>query len=203
MYAAKMGITLPERSDDLYPILALNHFSPLVGVVFLLGIIAAAFSSADSALTSLTTAFCVDFLDLKKLPEERRKQKRLIVHIGFSILIFLIIVVFRIINNDSVITAVFTVAGYTYGPLLGLYSFGLFTKWQIKDSWVPFIAIVAPVLTYLASYYSSSIIPGYNMGFEVLILNGFLTFVGLMIIRRKLDITENAIFQQLFKSLAY
>jgi Na+/proline symporter len=184
MYAAKMGITLPERSDDLYPILALNHFSPFVGIVFLLGIIAAAFSSADSALTSLTTAFCVDFLNLKKLPEEKRKQKRLLVHIGFSILVFLIIVGFRIINNDSVITAVFTVAGYTYGPLLGLYSFGLFTKWQIKDSLVPYIAISAPILTYLASYYSNSIIPGYNMGFEVLILNGLLTFIGLIIIRK-------------------
>jgi len=185
MYAAKMGIAIPERSDDLYPILALNHFSPFVGIVFLLGIIAAAFSSADSALTSLTTAFCVDFLNLKKLPEEKRKQKRLIVHIGFSILVFLIIIIFRAINNDSVITAVFTVAGYTYGPLLGLFTFGLFTKWQIKDSLVPYIAISAPLLTYLASHYSSSIIPGYNMGFEVLILNGLLTFIGLMIIRKK------------------
>jgi Na+/proline symporter len=184
MYAAKMGIAIPERSDDLYPILALNHFSPFVGIVFLLGIIAAAFSSADSALTSLTTAFCVDFLNLKKLPEEKRKQKRLMVHIGFSILVFLIIVIFRVINNDSVITAVFTVAGYTYGPLLGLFTFGLFTKWQIKDSLVPYIAISAPLLTYLASRYSSIIIPGYNMGFEVLILNGLLTFIGLMIIRK-------------------
>jgi Na+/proline symporter len=185
MYAAKMGIAIPDRSDDLYPILALNHFSPLVGIVFLLGIIAAAFSSADSALTSLTTAFCVDFLNLKKLPEQERKQKRLMVHIGFSILVFLIIVIFRVINNDSVITAVFTVAGYTYGPLLGLFTFGLFTKWQIKDSLVPYVAIAAPVLTYLASYYSSTIIPGYNMGFEVLILNGLLTFIGLMLIRKE------------------
>ena len=185
MYAAKMGIAIPDRSDDLYPILALNHFSPFVGIVFLLGIIAAAFSSADSALTSLTTAFCVDFLNLKKLPEQERKQKRLMVHIGFSILVFLIIVIFRVINNDSVITAVFTVAGYTYGPLLGLFTFGLFTKWQIKDSLVPYVAITAPMLTYLASYYSSTIIPGYNMGFEVLILNGLLTFIGLMLIRMK------------------
>jgi Na+/proline symporter len=184
MYAAKMGIAIPERSDDLYPILALNHFSPFVGIVFLLGIIAAAFSSADSALTSLTTAFCVDFLNLEKLPEQRRKQKRLIVHIGFSVLIFFIIVIFRVINNDSVITAVFTVAGYTYGPLLGLFTFGLFTKWQIKDSLVPYVAIAAPLLTYLASHYSSTIIPGYNMGFEVLILNGLLTFIGLMLIRK-------------------
>ncbi len=185
MYAAKMGIAIPERSDDLYPILALNHFSPSVGIVFLLGIIAAAFSSAVSALTSLTTAFCVDFLNLEKFPEQKRKQKRLMVHIGFSVLIFFIIVIFRVINNDSVITAVFTVAGYTYGPLLGLFTFGLFTKWQIKDSLVPFVAIAAPLLTYLVSRFSSTIIPGYNMGFEVLILNGLLTFIGLMIIRKK------------------
>ena len=107
------------------------------------------------------------------------------VHIGFSFLVFLIIVIFRVINNDSVITAVFVVAGYTYGPLLGLFTFGLFTKWQIKDSLVPYVAVAAPLLTYLASHYSSSIIPGYNMGFEVLILNGLLTFVGLMAIRKK------------------
>jgi Na+/proline symporter len=185
LYAAKMGISLPDRSDDLYPILALQHFSPFIGIVFLLGIIAAAFSSADSALTSLTTAFCVDFLDLKKLPEQKRKQKRLMVHIGFSVLLFLIIIVFRIINDDSVITAVFKVAGYTYGPLLGLYSFGLFTKWNTKDSLVPYVAIAAPILTFLASHYSGTIIPGYNMGFELLILNGLLTFIGLMIVRKK------------------
>lgn len=187
VYAAKMGIAIPERSDDLYPILALHYFSPFVGIVFLLGIIAAAFSSADSALTSLTTAFCVDFLNLKKYAEKKREQKRLLVHIGFSILLFLIIVVFRIINNDSVITAVFKVAGYTYGPLLGLYSFGLFTKWRTKDSLVPYVAIIAPILTFLASTYSNKIIPGYNMGFELLILNGLLTFLGLMLIRKKIN----------------
>ena len=185
IYAAEMGIAIPERSDDLYPILALQHFTPLVGIIFLLGIIAAAFSSADSALTALTTAFCVDFLDLKDLPEKESKRRRLMVHVGFSIVLFLIIVVFRILNDDSVITAVFKVAGYTYGPLLGLYSFGLFTKWQIKDRLVPFVAISAPIITFFLSKYSSSIIPGYNMGFELLILNGLLTFIGLMLIRRR------------------
>lgn len=184
LYAAEMGIAIPERSDDLYPILALQHFTPFVGIVFLLGIIAAAFSSADSALTSLTTAFCIDFLDLKTLPEKKSKQRRLMVHIGFSVVLFLIIVIFRILNDDSVISAVFTVAGYTYGPLLGLYSFGLFTKWKIKDSLVPYVAIAAPIITYILSKYSSTIIPGYNMGFEVLILNGLLTFIGLLLIRK-------------------
>jgi len=179
LYAAKMGIAIPERSDDLYPILALQHFSPFIGIVFLLGIIAAAFSSADSALTALTTAFCVDFMKLKDLPEQKQKQKRLMVHIGFSVILFLIIIVFRIINDDSVITAVFKVAGYTYGPLLGLYSFGLFTKWKTKDSLVPVVAITAPIITFLLSHYSDIIIPGYNMGFELLIINGLITFLGL------------------------
>jgi Na+/proline symporter len=176
-----MGIAIPERSDDLYPILALQHFSPFIGIVFLLGIIAAAFSSADSALTALTTSFCIDFMKLKGLPERKQKQKRLIVHIGFSVILFLIIIIFRIINDDSVITAVFKVAGYTYGPLLGLYSFGLFTKWKAKDSLVPIVAIAAPIITFLLSHYSNIIIPGYNMGFELLIINGMVTFIGLWI----------------------
>ena len=185
LYAAEMGIAIPDRSDDLYPILALQYFSPFIGIVFLLGIIAAAFSSADSALTALTTAFCVDFVHLNDLPEKKQKQKRLMVHIGFSIILFLIIIIFRIINDDSVITAVFKVAGYTYGPLLGLYSFGLFTKWKAKDSLVPIIAIAAPVLTFILSHYSDKIIPGYNMGFELLILNGLITFLGLILISRR------------------
>lgn len=191
LYAAKMGIAIPERSDDLYPILALQHFSPFIGIVFLLGIIAAAFSSADSALTALTTAFCVDFLKLKDLPEQKQKQKRLLVHIGFSVILFLNIVIFRIINDDSVITAVFKVAGYTYGPLLGLFSFGLFTKWKTKDSLVPVVAIAAPIITFLLSHYSNTIIPGYNMGFELLIINGLLTFIGLWFISKKNSSIEN------------
>lgn len=192
LYAAKMGIAIPEQSDDLYPILALQHFSPFIGIVFLLGIIAAAFSSADSALTALTTAFCVDFMKLKDLPEKKQMQRRLMVHVGFSVILFLIIIIFRIINDDSVITAVFKVAGYTYGPLLGLYSFGLFTKWKTKDSLVPVIAITAPIITFLLSHYSNTIIPGYNMGFELLIINGMLTFIGLwMVSIRKNSSAEN------------
>lgn len=185
VYASQKGIELPGRSDDLYPILALRHFTPLVGIIFLLGITAAAFSSADSALTSLTTAFCIDFLNLDTKPEKKRKKIRLLVHIGFSFILFLVIIVFRIINDDSVITAVFKVAGYTYGPLLGLYAFGLFTRYKVYDKWVPVIAILAPFLSHILKVYSADIIPGYKMGFELLILNGLITFLGLMIIRRR------------------
>ena len=185
MYANQKGIEIPLRSDDLYPILALKYFAPFVGIVFLLGITAAAFSSADSALTSLTTAFCVDFLKLDNKSEKNQKRSRLIVHVGFSLILLLIIVVFRIINNDSVITAVFKVAGYTYGPLLGLYAFGLFTKIQVKDKWVPVVAILSPLISHVFKLYSSQIIPGYHMGFEFLILNGLVTFIGLLLIRKR------------------
>ena len=185
VYASQKGIALPERSDDLYPILALRHFTPLVGIIFLLGIVAAAFSSADSALTALTTAFCIDFLNLEGKSEINRKKSRLLVHIGFSLILFLVIIIFRIINDDSVITAVFKVAGYTYGPLLGLYAFGLFTKYKVHDKWVPIIAILAPFISFILKVYSTDIIPGYKMGFELLILNGLITFIGLLIIRKK------------------
>jgi Na+/proline symporter len=185
IYAEKNGISIPERSDDLYPILALNHFTVFIGIVFLLGIIAAAFSSADSALTALTTAFCVDFLDLDGKTEKEQKRTRLKVHIGFSFILFLVIVIFRLINDDSVISAVFTVAGYTYGPLLGLYSFGLFTKREVIDKYVPFIAVISPVLTYLISLNSEFLFWGYKFGFEVLILNGLISFIGLLLITKK------------------
>ncbi len=191
MYAAKMGIAIPTRTDDLYPILALNHFSPFIGIVFMLGIIAAAFSSADSALTSLTTAFCVDFLTLENLSEKEQKRKRLWVHIGFSILVFLIIVGFRIINNDSVITAVFVVAGYTYGPLLGMFAFGLFTKRITKDNAIPYIAVFAPILSYLLSRYSGVLLGGYKFGFELLIVNGFITFMGLWFFSKKGNLSKS------------
>ena len=185
IYAEQNGIGIPERSDDLYPILALNHFSVFIGIVFLLGIIAAAFSSADSALTALTTAFCVDFLDLDGKTEKEQKRARLRVHIGFSFILFLVIVIFRVINNDSVISAVFTVAGYTYGPLLGLYSFGLFSKKEVIDKYVPIVAVISPVLTYLISLNSEYLLWGYKFGFEVLILNGLISFIGLLLISKK------------------
>ncbi len=185
MYAEAEGISIPAQTDDLYPILALNHFSIFAGIVFLLGIIAAAFSSADSALTALTTAFCVDFLNLKKRSEKKSKQIRLAVHIGFSTIMFLIIVIFRLINNDSVISAVFTIAGYTYGPLLGLYAFGMFTRIKVRDKLVPVVAIFSPVISYIISANSVNWFNGYRFGFELLIVNGLLTFIGLLLIRKR------------------
>jgi Na+/proline symporter len=182
IYATQNNIAMPERMDDLFPMLALNHLGTFAGITFLLGITAAAYSSADSALTALTTSFCIDFLGFKE--DEDNKSKRTKVHLGFSLLLFVVIIIFRIISDDSVISAVFTAAGYTYGPLLGLYAFGLFTNWQVKDQWVPYIAVASPVFSYLISINSAAWFNGYNMGFEIVILNGILTFIGLMLIKK-------------------
>ena len=193
IYASSKGIQLPVKGDDVYPFLALNHFSYFLGIVFILGIIAITYASADSALTALTTSFCVDFLNFKDRSEHERVRLRYFVHAGVSVVMVLVIIAFEILNSDNVITAVFMVAGYTYGPLLGLYSFGLYTKRVVRDRFVPVICVVSPLLTYLISYNSVAWLNGYEFGFEVLILNGFLTFTGLMAISTKagkLELTQ-------------
>jgi len=176
------GIFNELKADDLYPTLALNNFSVFAGIVFLLGITAAAFSSADSALTALTTSFTVDFLNLDVNDEKSniRKIKRY-VHLGFSLLLFMVILIFYYINDKSVVDAVFTVAGYTYGPILGLFAFGLLSKRKVKDKLVPYIAILSPVLVYVINMFSEEILFGYKFGFELLLVNGFITYIGLLI----------------------
>lgn len=185
MYASEFGIAIPERTDDLFPFLALNHFNKVAGILFILGITAAAYSSADSALTSLTTSFCVDFLNFRDQDESYKKRIRFKVHIGFSILIFLVIMVFQAINDESVINSLFIAAGYTYGPLLGLYAFGMFTRNKINDKWTPWICLASPLLSYIINIYSEALLWGYKFGFEILILNGILTFTGLAIATRR------------------
>ncbi len=185
IYAQHSGITLPENSDDLYPLLALNYFGLPVGIAFLLGITAAAYSSADSALTALTTSFSVDFLKIEKYDEQKRLKIKKWSHLMFSVLLILVILLFKAINNESIVVAVFRVAGYTYGPLLGLFVFGLYTKRAVKDKWVPFVGISSPVICYFISNYSEILFNGYRFGFELLILNGFLTFAGLFFISKK------------------
>ena len=157
-----------------------------IAVFFILGLIAAAYSSADSALTALTTSFSIDILDIEnKYRPERQETIRKQIHIGVSIVLVLVIIAFKyIIRDESVIAKLFVFAGYTYGPLLGLYSFGLFTKMKVKDKLVPVIAILSPILTYVISI-NSLVWFGFEFGFFVLILNGLLTFLGLVLLRRK------------------
>jgi len=182
-YAAETGFEV--SGDQLYPTLATQGGLGLaVGLFFLLGLIAAAYSSADSALTSLTTSFCVDFLDIKSKPEIEQPQIRKKVHIGFSLLLVFVIVVFKQINDQSVIAAVFTAAGYTYGPLLGLFAFGLFTTRSVNDKRIPIIALLAPLICYVLSYNALSWF-GFSLGFELLIINGGLTFIGALLFSSK------------------
>lgn len=190
IFAAEKGIQTPASTDDLFPFLAINHFNTFAGIVFLLGITAAAYSSADSALTSLTTSFCVDILNFKE--DENKQSTRFKVHIGFSILLLLVIIIFKQINNQAVISSVLTAAGYTYGPLLGLYTFGLFTKLSLNDKWVPWICVASPILSYLLNLFSEQLFNGYKIGFEILIINGLITMVGLFLISKRNSVTENS-----------
>ncbi len=184
-YAQQNGITASK--DDLFPTIAML---PEIGVItsafFILGLIAAAYSSADSALTSLTTSFCIDIIELDKKPKEQQKKIRKTVHIFTSIVLVLVIILFDLIFKDvSVIWELFKAAGYTYGPLLGLFAFGILTKSQIKDKHVWIIAIIAPIVSYLLNAYSETLFNGYQIGFEILIINGLLTYLGLILIRRQ------------------
>ncbi|HPT14797.1 MAG TPA: sodium:solute symporter [Bacteroidales bacterium] len=188
LYAAKYNIAMPERSDNLFPVVALKYLGPFAGLTFIIGLISAAYPSADGALTSLTTSFSIDFLGLNKrddLDENRKKRIRYFVHISFALLLLIVIVIFRAINDMAVIDKLFTVAGYTYGPLLGLFSFGLFSKRSVKDRLVPFVAAASPVICYFLSEYSEVLFAGYKFGFELLILNGLITYAGLRIVSNR------------------
>lgn len=183
IYANNKGIAIPEKTDYLFPTLAINHFTPMAGAVFLLGLIAAAYSSADSALTALTTSFCVDFLNFEKREAEADKlvKTRYMVHIGFTGLLFLVIISFKYLLQEDVVTGVFKMAGFTYGPLLGLFFFGLLTKLKVRDNLVPVVCILSVVISVIFDSYAKQWF-GYGVGFEILLYNGLLTFVGLLAI---------------------
>ncbi|MDF1672363.1 MAG: sodium:solute symporter [Vicingaceae bacterium] len=185
MYAAKNGVNIPEKLDNLFPEIATNHLPMMAGIFFILGLVAAAYSSADSALTALTTSVCIDFLDIKNRPDNLKIKLRKQVHLLVSIALFLVILIFNVINDESVISSLFKAAGYTYGPLLGLYAFGLMSKRKVTDKLVPIVCIAAPIISFLLNLYSKEIFNGYQFGFEILIVNGVLNFVGLFFISHK------------------
>lgn len=184
-YANQTGVALvnadgaPLKGDDVFPFLATgNYFPVIVGVLFIIGFIAAAYSAAGSALTALTTSFTVDILNKEK--DANLTKVRTIVHIGMAILMAVCIYVIHILNNDSVIQTVYKVASYTYGPLLGMFCFGIFTKRQVRDRWIPLIVILAPVITWVIDVNSAVWFNGYVFSHERLILNALLTFVGML-----------------------
>ena len=190
IYGNTIGLDFPEKSDQLYPLIAFEHLGPIAGVVFMVGLIAAAYSSADSALTSLTTSFSVDILNLnqKKYSEKQRVKIRKFVHLGVSLTLLIVILIFSGLNEKSIIDELFTVAGYTYGPILGLFSFGLLSRYQIKDKYVIAVVLASPIISYLLNLYSKSLFNGYEFGFELLLINGLITFMGLFIIRKQKNI---------------
>ncbi|MBN2522069.1 MAG: sodium:solute symporter [Bacteroidales bacterium] len=180
------GIPIPEYTDNLFPLLATGGYMPnLVGIIFMLGLIAAAYSSADSAITALTTSITIDLFEAENIEEKKLRKLRWTIHIAVSLIIGVVIFIFRILNNDAVISTLFKAAGYTYGPLLGLYAFGLFTKLALRDTWVPLIAVMAPFISFLLKILLEACIQNYHASFEILVLNGIITFAGLLIVSKK------------------
>jgi Na+/proline symporter len=187
IYVQNKGVVV-ATSDEIFPMVAIRYLGPMAGVVFIIGLISAAFPSADGALTSLTTCVSIDFLGLDRregLTEKAKTRIRYIVHFSIAIVFFISVLIFSTLNDRAVIDKLFTIAGYTYGPLLGLYSFGLFTKRRVMDKVTPFIAVISPLACYFLSRYSVELLNGYKFGFELLLLNGLLTFIGLYIFSRR------------------
>lgn len=197
-YASSTGYALPVNetgvvvADKIFPSIAFS-FSSFTAVVFVLGMVAAGYSSADGTLTALTTTFCYDFLHFDRkegMSEQRQLRVRRWVHVSFALVYLLVIVAFRPFHNQSLIDTLFDIAGFTYGPLLGMYAFGLFTKRTVNDRWVPVVAVLCPVFCYILKKHSVEWLWGYRFGFELLLLNGLLTFIGLLIVSRKTNISK-------------
>ena len=185
MYAAQIGVN--AKGDDLYPILAFQKMSPIIGVVFIIGLISALFPSADGAITALTSSFCIDILGINRnqKSEVENSKTRKIVHLTFTLIFLILVIIFKVINDKSIIGLILKIAGYTYGPLLGLFAFGILTKHQIKDKLTLWVCLAAPIITYALSTYLEKAEFAYQIGIEVLIINGIITFLGLWLIRKK------------------
>ena len=186
LYAANKGLSV--KGDDLFPTIALQYLPPFIAIIFIIGLISALFPSADGAITALTSSFCIDILGLqrnKKLSEAQQSKTRITVHLTFSFIFLLFVLYFKWLDNKSIIGILLDIAGYTYGPLLGLFAFGILTKRSITDKFAPVICLLAPVICYLIQYNSISWFSNYQIGIEMLILNGALTFMGLFAVSKK------------------
>lgn len=187
-FTARQGIENPAKSDELFPMIATGGYFPgIVGVLFIIGLISAAYSAAGSALTALTTSFTVDILGVKGKTEEAVVKIRKRVHVGMAVVMGAVIFVFNLLNNTSVIDAVYILASYTYGPILGMFAFGIFTKKQVRDKYIPVVAIVSPILCYILQRNSEAWFGGYQFSYELLIFNALFTFIGLCLLIKKND----------------
>lgn len=186
IFAAQKGVPIPDRTDQLYATIAMNHLPSIIGVFFILGLIAAAYSSADSALTALTTTFCLDFLDFGKKgrTESEKRSTRWIVHIAFSVVLLLVILAAKQLEKTAIINQLFTFSGYTYGPLLGLFSFGIFTSRKLNNALVILVCIIAPIITYIINTNAGTWFGGFSFGHTIIALNGLISFIGLWLISK-------------------
>ncbi len=186
VYASAYGIAIPAKSDELFPWIATQGYFPgIVGILFVVGLISSAYSAAGSALTALTTSFTVDILGVKGKSEEQVSHLRKRVHIGMAVVMGVVIFIFNVLNNTSVIDAVYTLASYTYGPILGLFAFGLSVKTPVRDRYIPLVAIVSPILCFILDRHSQEWFGGYSFSYELLILNALFTYIGLLLLIRR------------------
>lgn len=183
IYMNQTGIPIPDKTDSIYPMLATRYLSTTTGILFMVGIIAAAFSSANSALIAMTTSFTVDLYGIQNKTEKEKKKIRFYTHIGNALLLALVMIAFGTFNNESAVYAIFKFAGYTYGPLLGLFFVGILLKTKIRDKAIPFVAGGSILLSVCLDRYSSVLLDGYQFGFEILLLNGALTTIGLLLFK--------------------
>lgn len=176
------GLAMPTKSDELFGLVATHPSLPItVGILFILGLVSAAYSAAGSALTSLTTSFTVDILNASNLEDSRLSRLRKIVHIGMSSLMGLVIILFYLLSEEDAISAVYTLASYTYGPILGMFLFGMFTKRKVRDGWVPLVCVLSPIISWILKYALFKYFD-YEIGFELLIINALFTTIGLFIV---------------------
>lgn len=205
LYATHYSIQVPALSDELFPMIAMNYLPGIISIIFMIGLISALFPSADGALTALTSSFCIDILGIqenKNLDEKAAIKLRQKVHLGFTLLFLVLVILFKILNHQALIDILFEVAGYTYGPLLGLFMFGILTRRSVMDRWVPLVCFISPVLCYILNIFVNrpawvanwqglnDLLPvlaknHYVIGTEMILINGLITFAGLLLISKK------------------
>jgi len=176
-----------SSGDQLFPDIALNHMPPFISIIFIVALISALFPSADGAMTALTSSLCIDVFGLREKPISQKEQEkfRKRVHLIVAFAFLVMVIIFKLINDNSMIGLILKMAGFTYGPLLGLFAFGIFTKFQVMDKWVPYVCIASPVISFLIDKYQENFFGDFKIGLELLIINGLITFFGLWLIRKK------------------
>lgn len=186
LYGAQEHVA--SSGDQLFPDVALNHMPGFISIIFIIALISALFPSADGAMTALTSSLCIDIFGMKEKQDwdDSKKEKfRKRIHLIVALSFLIMVVIFKVINDNSMIGLILKLAGFTYGPLLGLFAFGIFTKYKVNDKLVPYVCIAAPVISFFIDKYQENIFGDFKIGLELLIINGLLTFTGLWLIRKK------------------